>query len=120
MSRNATQSFVAGAYRNATDNPYLTSPDKLRFDCCALIDATIRAEGEIGVREIGGDLYAVKTHYGSFETLAESYRWLGGEFLPSRGLRLRNSPAIEIYLNPPESTQPEDLLTDVLLPVENS
>jgi AraC family transcriptional regulator len=104
----------------AHDNPYLTSPDKLRFDCCALIDATVKAEGEIGVREVGGDLYAVKTHYGSFETLAESYRWLVREFLPSSGLRLRNAPAIEIYLSPPESTQPEDLLTDVLLPVEKS
>lgn len=30
----------------AHDNPYLTSADKLRFDCCALIDATIKAEGE--------------------------------------------------------------------------
>ncbi|MCI0362612.1 MAG: helix-turn-helix domain-containing protein [Phycisphaerales bacterium] len=28
----------------AHDNPYLTSPDKLRFDCCVLIDATIKAE----------------------------------------------------------------------------
>src|SRR5262245_10930208 len=104
----------------AHDDPHLTSPDTLRCDCCVIINATIKAEGEIGVREIGGDLYAVKTHYGSFETLAESYRWLGGEFLPSRGLRLRNTPAIEIYLNPPESTQPDDLLTDVLLPVEKS
>ncbi len=100
------------------DNPYLTPPDKLRFDCCVMIEPGIKPAGETGVREIGGDLYATTTHYGSFHRLAETYGWLGRQFIPSAGLTMRKSPAIEIYLTNPETTPPNQLLTDILLPVE--
>ena len=101
------------------DNPYLTPPDKLRFDCCVMIEPAIKPAGETGVREIGGDLYATTTHYGSFDRLVETYGWLGGQFIPSAGLTLRQSSAIEIYLNNPETTPHNQLLTDILLPVES-
>lgn len=100
------------------DNPYLTPPDKLRFDCCVMIGTAIKPEGDVGVREVGGDQYATTTHYGSFDRLAETYSWLGSQFIPSAGMKLRRSPAVEIYLNDPETTLPDQLLTDILLPVE--
>ncbi|HEX5043886.1 MAG TPA: AraC family transcriptional regulator [Candidatus Polarisedimenticolaceae bacterium] len=102
------------------DNPQLTPADKLRFDCCVMVTGDIAPEGDIGLREIGGDLYATTTHYGAFEGLVETYGWLGGHFMPSAGLIPRPAPAIEIYLTNPETTVPDQLLTDILLPVEDS
>jgi AraC family transcriptional regulator len=104
----------------AHDNPHLTPPDRLRFDCCIMLTRDVAPAGEIGTRTIGGDLYATTTHYGSFDRLAETYGWLGGNFMPSAGLIPRRAPAIEIYLNNPETTPPEQLLTDILLPVEST
>jgi AraC family transcriptional regulator len=83
-----------------------------------MIEPAIKPAGETGVRDIGGELYATTTHYGSFDRLAETYGWLGSQFIPSAGLTLRQSSAIEIYLNNPETTPPNQLLTDILLPVE--
>jgi AraC family transcriptional regulator len=100
------------------DNPRVTAADKRRFDCCVMVTSNIAPAGEIGLREIGGGLYATTTHYGAFDGLSESYGWLGGHFMPSAGLIPRRAPAIEIYLNNPETTAPEQLLTDILLPVE--
>ena len=100
------------------DNPAVTPPNKLRFDCCVMVTGDIAAAGEIGVREIGGGAYATTTHYGAFDGLVETYGWLGGHFMPSAGLIPRQAPAIEIYLSNPETTAPEQLLTDILLPVE--
>ncbi len=60
------------------------------------------------------------THHGAFDRLTETYGWLGREFIPASGMHLRRSPALEIYLNDPERTPPEQLITDVLLPVDPS
>lgn len=100
------------------DNPHVTPPDKLRFDCCVMVTGRMAPAGEIGLREIGGEVYATTTHYGAFDRLVETYAWLGGSFMPSAGLTPRRAAAIEIYLTNPQTTPPEQLLTDILLPIE--
>lgn len=32
--------------------------------------------------------------------------------------RLRSAPSLEVYLNSPEGTEPEELLTDIYMPLE--
>ena len=101
----------------AQDNPALTPPEKLRFDCCVAIGADVRrGEGDIGVQTVLGGRYGVAVHKGSFATLATTYRWLALEFLPAQQLVMRRAPAVEIYLTPPD-VQATDGLTEVLLPV---
>ena len=100
------------------DNPQVTPPDRQRFDCCVMVTGRVAPAGDIGVRDIGGDVYAATTHYGAFDRLVETYGWLGGHFMPSAGLMPRRAPAIEIYLTHPETTPPQQLLTDILLPIE--
>jgi AraC family transcriptional regulator len=58
------------------------------------------------------------THFGPYEKLSESYAKLLGQWLPRSGRRLRATPCFEIYLNTPENTAPEDLLTDIHAPLE--
>jgi AraC family transcriptional regulator len=101
----------------AHDNPALTPPEKLRFDCCVAISADVRrGEGDIGVQTVLGGRYGVAVHQGSFATLATTYRWLALEFLPGQQLVMRRAPAVEIYLTPPD-VEATDGLTEVLLPI---
>lgn len=102
----------------AHDNPALTPPEKLRFDCCIAIGAGVRrGDGDIGVASVLGARYAIAVHRGSFATLATTYRWLALDYLPGEHLVLRRAPAVEIYLTPPD-VDATDGLTEVLLPVE--
>jgi AraC family transcriptional regulator len=100
------------------DDPTVTPPDKLRYDACVTVDLEFRPYGEIGVQTIAGGDYAVLTHLGSYKNLGKSYEELLGQWLPRSGRRLRSTPCFEIYLNSPEDTEPEDLVTDIHAPLE--
>jgi len=99
------------------DDPEVTAPAKLRYDACVTVDAEYRGEGEIGVQTIPGGEYAVTTHLGPYNKLGETYAALLGQWLPRSGRELANAPCFEVYLNSPESTAPEDLITDVYAPL---
>ena len=99
------------------DNPSVTPPERLRFDCCIAVDDSVRPEGEIGVQDVAGGAYATAVHRGPFERLAETYGWIALSFIPESGYRMRSAPFLELYLTPPERTPPEELLTEVFVPV---
>ena len=46
------------------------------------------------------------------------YAALCGQWLPSSGRRERSAPCFEVYKNSPQDTPPEDLVTDIYLPLE--
>jgi len=100
------------------DDPSITPPDKQRFDCCVTVGESFQPAGEIGVQTIEGGEYAVLMHHGSYETLAESYRALYGVWLPVSGREPRHAPPFEIYHNSPKNTPPEQLLTEIHMPLE--
>jgi AraC family transcriptional regulator len=98
------------------DDPEVTPPDKVRYDACIVVDDCFQPEGEVGLQEIAGE-YAVATHQGPYETLWETYARACGQWLPASGRELRSSPSLEVYRNSPRETRPEDLLTDIHLPL---
>lgn len=100
------------------DDPEVTPQEKIRYDACVTVGEGFEPEGEIGVQTIPGGEYARMTHFGPYEKLGESYTKLLGGWLPRSGRELRSSPCFEIYLNSPESTEPEDLITDIYAPLE--
>jgi AraC family transcriptional regulator len=100
------------------DDPDVTPAAKIRYDACLVATRDVQPEGEIGVQEIGGGDYAVTVHKGPYENLSATYAALCGQWIPQKGYRLRTLPPLEIYLNSPESTPPEELLTEVCVPVE--
>lgn len=101
------------------DDPEVTPPDKIRYDACITVDDDFEPEGDIGVQVISGGAYAMTTHEGPYDRLNETYAKLCGQWLPQSGYEMRPGPGFEIYLNDPESTDPEDLLTDIHLPLED-
>jgi len=95
------------------DDPDVAPPDKLRYDACVTVDDDFVPKGDIGVQTISGGVFAVTTHQGPYEKLNETYARLLGEWLPRSGRTLHDGPCREIYLNDPEGTEPEELLTDI-------
>ena len=102
------------------DDPEVTPPARIRYDACVTVDDSFAPDGEIGVQIIAGGAYAVATHFGPYETLGEAYARLMGQWLPRSGRELRSIPSFEVYANDPNNTEPEDLLTDIFVPLEPS
>ncbi|UWQ10634.1 AraC family transcriptional regulator [Aliiroseovarius crassostreae] len=60
---------------------------------------------------------AVLTFKGPYATIKSGYDALYGEWLPRSGETPADSPCFEIYLNDPRETAPENLLTELCLPL---
>lgn len=107
-------SFIGICY----DDPEVTAPEKIRYDACITVDESFVPTGEISVQIIAGGEYAVTTHIGPYDKLGQTYSKLFGQWLIQSRRRFRSEPSLEFYLNDPDSTEPEDLLTDIYLPLE--
>jgi AraC family transcriptional regulator len=99
------------------DDPQVTPPDKIRYDACVTVDEAVEGEGEVGIQSVGGGRYAVTTHRGPYENLETTYAELMGRWLPLSGERLGDNLCFELYLNDPQSTPAEELLTDIYISI---
>jgi AraC family transcriptional regulator len=99
------------------DDPEVTAPARLRYDACVTVDRDFLGEGEAGMQTIAGGEYAVTTHQGPYNKVGDTYAALLGQWLPRSGRELLNTPCFEVYLNSPENTALEDLLTDIYAPL---
>ncbi|TQV85286.1 AraC family transcriptional regulator [Aliikangiella coralliicola] len=100
------------------DDPSVTTPDNIRYDACVTNEQLADGEGEVVVNDIEGGLYAVFLHKGSYQNLKESYASIFHRWLPGSGYRLRELPPFEKYLNRnPSRTKPENLRTEIYIPV---
>ena len=97
------------------DDPEVTPEEKQRLDCCVSVDETFASEDDVAVQEIPSGEYVTVTHQGCYSQLSESYCWLYGEWLPASGREFANRPPIEIYLNNPADTRPDQLLTEICI-----
>jgi AraC family transcriptional regulator len=102
------------------DDPSVTPADKIRYDACFAVPPSVKAEGECGITDLPGGFHAVATHRGPYENLSSTYQQIYGEWLPKSGYELADAPAFEQYLNSPQFTKPEDLVTIIHVPVKSS
>ena len=100
------------------DDPEVTSPAKVRYDACLTVDEGFTPSGEIGVQTVAGGSYAMTTHTGPYNQLGRTYAEFLGQWLPRSGRELRNAPCFEVYMNDPQSTPSEELLTDIYAPLQ--
>lgn len=112
--------FTAGIehlaiYRN---DPKVTEPSKLTSDLCLVVHKDANPQGKVGVKELEGGKYAMFHYQGTYQNLDAVYDKIYADLLPSSGLKLRNEPVLEKYLNNPDSTEPEKLKTEIYVPVE--
>lgn len=100
------------------DDPTVTDSEKLRYNACLTVSKEVKPEAEIGVMEIPEGKYAIFTHKGPYEELNSSYNYIFGQWLSENKVILRDEPCLENYLNSPDKTKPEKLLTEIMVPIE--
>jgi len=101
------------------DDPSVTPEESIRYDACITFTGDVKPEGEVGVKTIAGGRYAVFLHKGPYEGFAQTYRSIFSRWLPESGEKLRDAPCFELYLNrDPRRTKPENLRTEIWVPVE--
>ena len=99
------------------DAPEVTAEANLRYDAALVVTDDIQPEGEIGIQEIEHCQYAVILHAGPYESIQQTYDRLCGDWLPASGREPASIPAFERYLNSPYDTAPENLRTEIYLPL---
>jgi len=106
--------FIGVSY----DDPSVTETEKLRYDACVKVHKDVKPEGEVGYKVLDGGLYAIFRHKGPYEAFSRTYDQIYLNWLPDSGYELRDAPPLEFYLNDPDSTKPENLKTDIYIPLK--
>jgi AraC family transcriptional regulator len=99
------------------DDPEITPPDHLRYDAAITVTDGVAAEKGVGIQLLAGGRYAVALHCGQYQKISHTYARVCGEWLPKSGRELLSSPSLEVYRNSPRDVEPENLLTDIYLPL---
>jgi AraC family transcriptional regulator len=100
------------------DDPSITPKNELRYDACiSYDDKSVKPRGEIGVKTIDGGRYIKYLHKGAYEGLKESYQKVM-DWIIENNYTIANKPPFEKYLNrDPRRTKPENLKTEIYIPV---
>ena len=96
------------------DDPNVTHPNRCRFYACASVQKNISPTGEFGTIRLYKGKYAVYTLKGSYSGLKDLYNNINVNF----DYVLRYGIAFEEYMNSPDNTKEEDLLTKIFIPVK--
>lgn len=99
------------------DDPEQVAPEKQRYDACFTVGEDVSPEGPVTIREVGGGPHAVYVHRGPFDGLEAAYKALYAAIMAKNGLALTEFPPLEIYRTDPKTTPPEQLVTELCLPV---
>ena len=68
-------------------------------------------------KKIKGSKYAVFLHKGSYSGFQELYDYIYGVWLPDSNYELHDLPCFDRYLNSPDETKPENLKSEVYIPL---
>lgn len=102
------------------DTPSVTEPSFIRYDACLDVKISDGCLNENIRRQIiAGGKYAKLIHIGPYENLNDTYAWFFNEWLPNSHYGLRDIPCFDVYKNrDPRRTKPENLKTEVYIPIE--
>lgn len=99
------------------DDPTVTAPRDIRYDAAISLSREVTATAPVTLGVLPAGEHAVIIHQGPYDRMEETYKAVMGEWLPQSGRGLGDGPSFEVYRNDPERTPPEELLTDVCVPL---
>lgn len=99
------------------DDPNAVAEKDLRSHACFQLADGTPVPDDLEAISIDGGKTAVLLFKGPYAGLKGAYDFLFGAWLPKSGETPRNQPSYEVYLNNPAETAPEDLLTEICLPL---
>ena len=112
VSREILRSFIAIRCDRTT-----VELNKVEFPEASVLGHRQPRVGEERIYSYPGGLYAILLHRGPHALLEQAYSWLYSVWLPASGYEIRDLPCSENYLNSPNDTVPDELLTEVCVPL---
>lgn len=103
------------AFGFAYDDPKLTNPAEFRFDLGLTIPEQLKLEGEIVEKRLPQGRYAVATHYGSRNNIADTVYGMYRDWLPDSEEELADLPCIFCYYNFDHEVAETELITECWL-----
>ena len=100
------------------DDPATTPEDRLRSDAAISVPAKTRLPPGLKEMAIAAGRYAHTTHLGPYDGLGDAWGYLRNEWLSQSGERLGEGMSYEVYRNTPMNAKPDELLTDLYLPLK--
>ena len=99
------------------DNPNLTPAAKQRMEVALTVPAGTLPDGEIGIQTLESGVYATARVYVPIEDYAEQWNRLVADWLPGSGYQPDHRPAMEYYLNNPQTDPEGRYHVEICLPV---
>lgn len=99
------------------DDPETTPEAELRSDAALSVQPSAAIPNGLGSTTIPAGRYAKALHRGPYDRLGDAWARLMGEWLPKSGYRVEEGVSFERYLNSPMNAKPEDLLTELYIPL---
>lgn len=100
------------------DDPQSVAEPDLRSQAGFEIKGPVDLSSPLEEITLPGGRQAVLTYKGPYAGLPAAYDELFGIWLPQSGEEPADSPSFEVYLNTPMDTAPEDLITELHLPLK--
>jgi AraC family transcriptional regulator len=100
------------------DNPNLTPAARQRLEVALVVPEGTAANGEIGVKTLEGGIYATARVHVSIEEYAAQWNALVWDWLPGSGYQPDQRPALEFYLNNPDTDPERKYRVEICLPVK--
>lgn len=103
------------------DDPDVTPAERLRYEACMVVSAKTRPKHPVEIREMPAMTCAVALHAGPLNEIGETYARLfahvAAEPIAGRRWLLGDPPSLERYLCDPRKVKPEDMRTEICMPV---
>jgi AraC family transcriptional regulator len=99
------------------DDPAAVPEAELRSDAGLVVPSGVVLPAELSEVELPAGKYARTTHLGPYHQLDGVWAELLKQWLPQSSYRLGSSPRYERYWNTPMNAKPEQLKTDLYLPL---
>ena len=112
-----TLQHLQGIYGIPLDDPASVPVDKLRYDAGLALGVTSAPEPFRVLRLPAGE-FACLRHFGSYDGLEAATQYVVSEWLLSSGREPADFPVFHNFINDPDQTPVDELITDILLPLK--
>ncbi len=99
------------------DDPTTVAPKDLNSHAGVIVDSDFDMPENLQDVPVPDGRMAVMHYKGPYAGLNAAYEYMYGEWLPNSGEEFRDAPSFEVYLNDPMQVSPDELLTDICVPL---
>ena len=111
---NAKTWFLSIYHANMFTIPEKPTP----VDCAITVEGNVKPGEGMTLQEIGGGKYVKYTYKGAYDKLDKAWHDVLDEVMKSTEWTTADKPSLEVYVNHPGQVKPEELVTEIYLPVE--